>query len=206
LDTVENTPDRLVLRDGGRVNPVVAWGITIVGVVGTIGTTIGMIAAHTGGPGIYALLIASILLLAAGLYSLSIVCETTCTFDKSRNRFVWRRRHVFRGVDEKQNRITSIQSIEVTQKKTGGGKDGKSKAACHWFIATKAGVRFQEPGPGSPTVYEADAKAKRIRDFLGKSLVPAAQDTVGNERGIGDRTIFGVLAQLTDPSQRNKEP
>jgi hypothetical protein len=201
------------MHDGGTTNAALAWGLAAAGFVATIASVVAVIAAaahHAADPATpaspigYGCLAVSIVLAIAGLYCLSTVSETTCTFDKEQSRFIWRHKQVFQGVDEKRYPITSIKSIEVTQKKSGSKPASKDKKAFWWFIVTKSGVRFEEPGAGSPTPYEADSKANYIRAFLGKSLVPTGQDTDGNERGIGDRTVFGVLAQLTDPSLRNK--
>jgi hypothetical protein len=144
-------------------------------------------------------------LLLAGLYSLNTICVTTCTLNKEINRFIWHRKQVFRGTDQKQFPITSIKSIEVTQKRVTATKGNQSGKTFWWFIITKSGTRFEEPGAGSTSPYEADRKANLIRDFLGVSFMPTAQDPLGNERGIGDETVMNVLAQLNDLGLRNKE-
>ena len=214
LKIVEKSPTRLVMRHAGEMNAALAWSITAVGGIATVASIVFLISAghNPAAPGIstfatgIVLAIVSIVLFAAGLYCLSTVCETTCTFDTTQGRFQWRRKQVFRTIDEKRFPLTSIKAIEVTQKKVGSSSTGKAKRAYWWFVVTKSGTRFEEPGPGSPTPYDADNKANQIRAFLGQSLVPTGQDTDGNERGIGDRTVFGVLAQLTDPSLRDKKP
>jgi hypothetical protein len=195
------------MRDNGKTNGWVAWGLTVIGAIGTITSIILLVQAHHANVSSaeYALPIVSIILLIAGLFCLNMVCVTTCTLDKERNRFIWRRKQVFHSLDEKRFPITSIKSIEVTQKRVSAGQDKQSGKAFWWFIITKSGVRFEELGAGSASLYEADRKANRIREFLGGSLVQTAQDPLGNERGIGDRTIMNVLAQLNDPNQRNKD-
>jgi len=214
VNIVENTPTRLVMHYGGRMNAWVAWGMTILGGVATIGLVIALlvtagrnsaVTATGASPAMFAVLAVSILLLLAGLLCLTTVQDVTCTFDKAQNRFIWRRKQAFLGIDEKQYPFTSIRSIEVSNRSVGGAQKSNGNASYTWFVMTKSGMRFDEPGPGSPTPYEADKKANRIRTFLGKSLVPTAQDTVGNERGIGDRTVFMVLGQLTDPRTRKND-
>ncbi len=69
----------------------------------------------------------------------------------------------------------------------------------------KSGSRYEEPGAGSDSLYDADHKAIKIREFLGVSFTPTAQDTDGSERGIGEKTMLHVLGQLDNLDLRQKD-